>query len=243
MTELEKIKYTKGFIDKLSDGINPLDDTNIPETDLLNNERISRCMAYVSDILNSIIENSSTVKKTHGKKTSFYITPEQYGLLTVADNFVFAKDISEQINQATFGNGTYKFKPAWLVSWLIETGMVEIIDDFKLPTKLGCDIGIKSEKRNSERIGEYYVMMYSPNAQRFIYDNLYAILEFANIEQADIPSNNSKPWTSDMDDKLINMFSAGYLVEVIASELGCTPTAIRARLKHLGLIENRRDAK
>ena len=30
MTELEKITYAKSFIDKLANGINPLDDTPIP---------------------------------------------------------------------------------------------------------------------------------------------------------------------------------------------------------------------
>ena len=51
MTELEKIEYTKGFVDKLAEGINPIDGTPIAEDDLLNNVRISRCMYYVSDIL------------------------------------------------------------------------------------------------------------------------------------------------------------------------------------------------
>ena len=44
MTELEKIEYTKGFVDKLAEGINPIDGTPIAEGDLLNNVRISRCM-------------------------------------------------------------------------------------------------------------------------------------------------------------------------------------------------------
>ena len=54
MTELEKIEYTKMFIDKLANGINPLDDTPIPENDIANNVRLSRCFFYVSDILRQI---------------------------------------------------------------------------------------------------------------------------------------------------------------------------------------------
>ena len=34
MTELEKIAYAKAFIDKLANGINPLDDTPIPDDDI-----------------------------------------------------------------------------------------------------------------------------------------------------------------------------------------------------------------
>jgi hypothetical protein len=51
MTELEKIEYAKGFIDKLANGINPIDNSIVPEDDIVNNVRLSRCFFYVSDIL------------------------------------------------------------------------------------------------------------------------------------------------------------------------------------------------
>ena len=51
MTELEKIAYAKSFIDKLANGINPVDDSPVPETDIVNNVRLTRCFFYVSDIL------------------------------------------------------------------------------------------------------------------------------------------------------------------------------------------------
>ena len=57
MTELEKIEYAKSFIDKLANGINPLDDSPIPDNDIANNVRLSRCFFYVSDILRQVIEN------------------------------------------------------------------------------------------------------------------------------------------------------------------------------------------
>ena len=51
MTEVEKIQYAKSFIDKMANGINPLDNTPIPEGELLNHVRISRCLFYVSELL------------------------------------------------------------------------------------------------------------------------------------------------------------------------------------------------
>ena len=68
MTELEKIEYTKGFVDKLAEGINPIDGTPIAEGDLLNNVRISRCMYYVSDILRRVIENGGIEGKKPAKR-------------------------------------------------------------------------------------------------------------------------------------------------------------------------------
>ena len=60
MTELEKIAYAKSFMDKLAQGINPIDDTQIPEGDVANNVRLSRCFFYVSEILRQVIDNGGT---------------------------------------------------------------------------------------------------------------------------------------------------------------------------------------
>ena len=56
MTELEKIEYAKSFIDKLANGINPLDDSPIPDGDICNQVRLSRCFFYVSDLLRRVVE-------------------------------------------------------------------------------------------------------------------------------------------------------------------------------------------
>ena len=75
MTELKKIEYAKSFIDKLAKGINPLDGTSIPEQDIINNVRLSRCFFYVSDILRQVIENGGVQEKNEKKnKKAFYIS-------------------------------------------------------------------------------------------------------------------------------------------------------------------------
>ncbi|MBQ9769560.1 MAG: hypothetical protein IJW27_05085, partial [Clostridia bacterium] len=63
MTELEKIEYAKTFIDKLANGINPLDDSVINEEDIVNNVRLSRCFFFVSDILRQVIDNGGINNK------------------------------------------------------------------------------------------------------------------------------------------------------------------------------------
>ena len=69
MTELEKLEYAKTFIDKLASGINPIDNSPIPEGEVANNVRISRCFFYVSDILRQVIENG-------GDHASYYAANE-----------------------------------------------------------------------------------------------------------------------------------------------------------------------
>lgn len=62
MTEIEKIAYAKSFIDKLANGINPIDGSVIAATDTVKNERLSKCFFYVSDILQKVIENGGLEK-------------------------------------------------------------------------------------------------------------------------------------------------------------------------------------
>ena len=50
MTELEKIERAKTYMDKLANGINPIDDTMAPDEDIINNVRLSRCFFFVSDV-------------------------------------------------------------------------------------------------------------------------------------------------------------------------------------------------
>ena len=44
MTELEILQHAKDYLDKLAKGIDPLTDREVPENDIINNVRISRCL-------------------------------------------------------------------------------------------------------------------------------------------------------------------------------------------------------
>ena len=41
MTELEKLKRAKMYIDKMANGINPIDGATAPDEDVINNIRVS----------------------------------------------------------------------------------------------------------------------------------------------------------------------------------------------------------
>ena len=61
MDNLELLMRAKTYMDKLANGVNPLDDTPVLEDDIVNNIRISRCFFYVSDVLRQVIENGGEV--------------------------------------------------------------------------------------------------------------------------------------------------------------------------------------
>lgn len=70
MTELEKMQRAKMYIDKLANGINPIDDKQVSDEDAINNVRISRCLFYVSDILEQVISRKN--KKIKSKKRAVF---------------------------------------------------------------------------------------------------------------------------------------------------------------------------
>lgn len=59
MSESEKLIRAKIYVDNLANGINPIDDSEIPSGNLINDVRLSRCFFFLSDILRQVIESDS----------------------------------------------------------------------------------------------------------------------------------------------------------------------------------------
>ncbi len=187
MTELETMKRAKMYIDKLSNGINPLDNTNVSEDDIINNVRISRCFFYISNILRQVIENNGCISKTSGQKeykNPFAIPADLSDKYIYSDIPITITEITNRINSLIDLNTTEKLKVRSITNWLVEEGLLEIIVDNggkkrKSPTTQGDNLGIILEWRSGPR-GDYFAVTYNINAQRFIIDNLYSVVEMYN---------------------------------------------------------------
>ena len=179
MTELEKIAYAKSFIDKLANGINPLDDTLIPDTDIVNNVRLSRCFFYVSDILRQVYENGGVTVPKSSSKIEFCATVEELEKFEFSKNPIPVSEISKRINAALGNENMQKISPMQINRWLLDIGMLKT-HDFggkrisKIPTEDGNAIGITCEIHTG-KFGEYHISVYNEDAQHFILDNLDAV--------------------------------------------------------------------
>lgn len=182
ITELEKMERAKMYIDKMAEGINPITNTYAPENDTINNDRIARCLSYVSEILGRVIENggevSRAVKSSGGNRNFFFITDEQLDRLSPRENSCYANDIADDIKAVTAENNTTKFQGTWITEWLVSIGMLMQTEKGKCATEAGESIGVISQLRQSIQKGEHFVNMYSPEAQQFIFDNISAVIEF-----------------------------------------------------------------
>ncbi len=239
MTELEKIAYAKTFIDKLANGINPLDDSPIPDGDIANNVRLSRCFFYVSDILKQVIEHGGTTPSKPAKEKAFSIDRDAMLKLHGAEKPLSVSEIAEQINSLIDPETTKKLSAASVNKWLLQAGVLEEVQtggkQRKMPTPQGRRLGIFTEERTGQ-YGTYTAVLYSTQAQQFVYDNLDAIVSWKNEKDDPHAEFHSRPWTQEHDDRLKALSKQNASLAEMADALKRTEEGIKARLQTLGLI-------
>lgn len=176
MTELEKIAYTKNFIDKLAGGINPLDGTPVAEGDLVKNVRISHCFQYVSEILGSIIENGGIGKAE--KTKPFAITAEQLARVEFSQAPISASELAKRLSSAVGDPGMKALSAVSMNKWLVKAGLMYTDESAgkarRLPTPKGREMGISTAQKTG-RDGEYTAVLYGEKMQRYIASNVSAI--------------------------------------------------------------------
>lgn len=248
MTEVEKLQRAKMYVDKLANGINPLDDSPVPKQDIINHIRLSRCLFYVSDVLRQVIENGGVSPKAKASpKSPFYLTDEQKRKYVPSAIPLSVSEITQSLNAAADLEKCKKLKYSQITDWLVEIGALRIQQDLngktkKYPTSHGLDLGITSETRNGAN-GEYRVTVYNEAAQRFIVDNLDAVLAVDQKAKEKVRAENQgQAWTQTQDERLVELFNQNVPVPEIAAALLRSESGIRARLKRLGIIEKRSDA-
>lgn len=189
MTELDKLIRAESYIRKMANGINPITDEVAADDDMVNNIRVTRCLYYVSDILRQVIANNGVIEKRprgSGKKVDFYMTDEQRAGFTVFDHPVYMKELVDEMNSVSEANNCKKFASKWVTEYFVSIGMLIVDEELgsKYATEAGRNLGIISDRRQSPYSPkEYWANLYSPEAQRFIIDNIDAIIEFAKSPQ------------------------------------------------------------
>lgn len=169
MTELEKIAYAKSYIEKLANGINPLTNQEVPDSDIINNVKISRCLFYVSDLLRQVVENKGiSQSKNKSSKVPFQLDYESREKFEYSELPIPISEIERRINALIQPEEMKKLTYKQIADWLMETGFLKLVVK---------DDGKTVEERQSLR-GPYTVVVYNRSAQQFILDNLDAVIAF-----------------------------------------------------------------
>ena len=224
-------------MEKLANGINPIDGSVIPDEDVVNNVRLSRCFFYVADILRQVIDNGGVAPQKKPKKEAFALTAEQRNAFDYSTTPIPISDLSKRLNSLSENENMVPLGYSVIRDWLMSLGMLEDALDgdgknTKRPTPQGESIGIALDARTGTN-GTYFVVVYNLAAQHFILDNLDAIIEFDRANK----ENQGQPWAPEHDRCLLDLHQKGVPVNEIAITLKRNSGAVRARLKKLGIAE------
>lgn len=237
MSERDSLERAKKYMETLANGINPLDGSQIPDDEVVNNVHLSRYFFYVADVLRQVIENGGISQQKKGKKIPFNLPVENRNAFAFSNKPIPVSVIAERINHLIVNENMKKLPYRAIRDWLLSIEMLEeeLNGDGKLtrrPTSQGENMGITLESRMGQN-GTYFVVVYDLNAQHFIMDNLDAIVDYEH----DKMENQGKPWLPDHDMCLRDLYAKGVPVPEIAVTLKRNSGAIRARLKKLSLTE------
>ncbi len=186
----EKLENAKWMIDKLAEGINPLDGTPVPERELINNVRLSRCFFFVSDVLRQVLENGGIKAKAAGKKKKklpLDISYEKRRQFALSPTPITASEIAKQVSDLREDESMRRLTYSGIAAWLVSVGLLEDVvgpdgKHRKRPTPAGEENGISVVEREG-RSGTYEVVVYDTAAQQFLLDNLDGILAELNEEK------------------------------------------------------------
>lgn len=177
MEEDKKAQIAKDWIQKLANGINPLDGSTIKDDDIVNNVHISRCLFYVAELIDATMQPKE--KKSRDYVCPFHMRVEDLGKVRITEKAGIAQ-FTREINRVIPAD----MKPlasTRILSWLMDNGFLqeEQKEDggkTKYPTEAGNKIGIFTEQRTGVQ-GPFISVQYNADAQRFILNNLYTIIE------------------------------------------------------------------
>ena len=178
VTELEIMKRAKMYMDKLARGIDPISGQEVPGDSVLSNARLARCFSYVSGILEQVIANGGRVICG---QCEFFITEEELRRVKSAPEAIRITRLVELIMEAVNDPNRKPMKATVITGWLIEKGFMSKQTDAngkprRFPTETGEQLGISIQYSQGEK-GTYQVVLYSPEAQRFILEHLPEMLK------------------------------------------------------------------
>ena len=168
-----KLQVAIDWINKLANGMNPIDGRVLPDSDIVNNVHISRCLFFVSSVLEGLGKKKSSQQKQY--ELEFQLTPEMATKVYIAEKTGIAMFVKE-INKVIPDN-MQPLTATKVNQWLVSIGYLEEQErgdghKYKAPTELGTSIGISSAWKEGTH-GQYLAISYDANAQRIILENLF----------------------------------------------------------------------
>lgn len=197
MLDINKLRAAYNVVHRLSQNKNPLAEEELTLA-VVQSAQVQEALAAAAEtiaaygkIMNIVAQSTSfSIAKPVSReaKIAFTVTQEEVVKMQPMSAAPNITSLVKYINDTLAHEDMHKLTTVELGRWLMHTGYLQLPEDGrnKIPTEMGAELGITTEKRVRQATGEtYYINFYSPEAQQFIFNSLPAIAEFLAKEKAE----------------------------------------------------------
>lgn len=179
--DMKKLDIAIVYLQRITDGKNPVNNLPADEEDVLNNPNVIRCMYFVKEVLEEVKRNDGSI----GKRSKMKTKEKQDFPIELLQSFEYKEDLpisylTKQFNEMIDENIYKKLNYFPIIQWLKNNGYLEEykVDDSRkinIPTEKGKELGIRSEMSTSSYGQEYIRVIYTKQAQEYIVKNIKEI--------------------------------------------------------------------
>lgn len=194
MEKIELVERAKMYIKLLSDGVHPVTGEEIPGDSVFLDEKVKRCFAFISQVLDEYVELSAKVEKLESekekttvvipKKKEFAITQAQCDSIRLSKEPITVLSFMKNINSVIDSDSMEKLTSTRINKWLARRGLITtekvqtmVSKTVYKPSDFAMKIGIVEEEIVDKKSGEVKAQIkLGESAQLFIIENLEEII-------------------------------------------------------------------
>lgn len=177
--EKEKIIKANEILNKMANGVNPVNGKPIDVDCFLHDPRMIRCLFFVQQVLDKVIDNEINIGDR--KPAKFVITAEEKSRIKFPEEKIGINQFARCVNSVIDLNLSSKITGVQINKQLKKMGILgeEPLENGKKRTVIKDDsykYGIETEKRNYNG-NEYDMVCFNDIGKKFLLDNLEKILQ------------------------------------------------------------------
>lgn len=178
------------YLERMLEGFHPVNNTPIPDESVLNDENVRRCFSFIIDMFNGADNQPQKTKvKRNNKEKQLKDYHFKNNYRTIINEMIIQNDIKMGELQAIANLNISKLmtKEANVTSykisnWLKDNGYLVQVEDngnsHREASELGTSVGIINVTINNGDAGFYVSYRFTPQGQKFVYENLESILSY-----------------------------------------------------------------
>ncbi|MBQ5574611.1 MAG: hypothetical protein IIT37_00985 [Bacteroidales bacterium] len=175
------LKKSKDYLDKLVEGINPVNGKPISTREVIYDYKVSRQLEFLSEYIKNEIkrlENNEKAKKEDedDELMEFELTDTELKKIELSEKPISLADICNMLNHLRPSSKMRKLKSISAIEVLNAFGMIDRVRRKIIPTEQGTALGIQFKEFQSNG-ATLTKVLYSKEAQQFVIDHLKEITE------------------------------------------------------------------